>query len=173
MVSEEPKLDLELYIQNYNGTPHLRLPVDIPHLAASILSIWTIPDPSSRAGRTRFDRLFHIGRTSTVLCVDALKAAVTEAKGGKDVNSYRIAVECLLEVAPDEPEAKIDTEWIEATEKANKKETQRLEAELVGYQRNFVKESVRVSLDTKYGPLPPPYPAGDRCRGIWDRVPDA
>ncbi|MBE3045640.1 hypothetical protein IMZ48_24460 [Candidatus Bathyarchaeota archaeon] len=97
------------------------------------------------AGRTRFDRLYHIGRTSTVLCTDALKAAITEAKSGKDVGLYRIVVETLREVAPNEPEAVPDKAWIEVTDRSNKNETQRLEMELRGYKNNLVKESVRVS----------------------------
>lgn len=58
---------------------------------------------------------------------------------------YRNAVETLREVAPGEPEAEPDKEWVEATERSNKKETQRLETELRGYKNNLVKESVRVS----------------------------
>ncbi|SPO04545.1 related to COP9 signalosome complex subunit 1 (G protein pathway suppressor 1) [Cephalotrichum gorgonifer] len=113
VVQESPKLDLELYIQNYKG-------------------------------RTRYDRLYHIGRTSTVLCVEALKAAIAEAKSGNDVGAYRNAVDTLREVAPNEPEAKFDQGWADAREISNKKETQRLEAQLRGYKNNLVRESVRI-----------------------------
>lgn len=96
-------------------------------------------------GRTRFERLLLIGRCSTVLGVDALKAAVAEAKKGKDVYRYRDAWEMLRAAAPSEPEAQLDRAWVETTEKSNKAETHRLEAELKGYKNNLVKESIRVS----------------------------
>ena len=107
--------------------------------------------PSDRAdllfsiGRTRFDRLYLIGRSSVPLCVDALKAAIAEAKKGKDVQRYRDAWECIRVAAPSEPEAQFDRAWEAATEKSNKAETHRLEVELKGYKNNLVKESIRVS----------------------------
>lgn len=79
------------------------------------------------------------------LCVDALKAAIAEAKKGKDVQRYRDAWECIRVVAASEPEAQFDRAWEEATEKSNKAETHRLELELKGYKNNLVKESIRVS----------------------------
>ncbi|KAI1805790.1 26S proteasome subunit RPN7-domain-containing protein [Daldinia bambusicola] len=99
---------------------------------------------SNYKGRTRFERLLLIGQSSVPLCVDALKAAVAEAKRGKDVQRYRDAFECIRVAAPDEPEAKWDEAWVTATEKANKTETHRLESELKGYKNNLVKESIRI-----------------------------
>ena len=96
-------------------------------------------------GRTRFDRLFHIGRTSTVLSVDALKAAVAEAKAGKDVERYQDAVETLRHVSRNDPETELDKAWIDKISSSNKKETQHLESQLKVYRSNLVKESVRVS----------------------------
>lgn len=113
VVQDAPKLDLELYVQNYRG-------------------------------RTRFDRLYLIGRSSVPLCVDALKAAIAEAKKSKDVQRYRDAWECIRVVAPSEPEAQFDRAWEDATEKSNKAETHRLEVELKGYKNNLVKESIRM-----------------------------
>ncbi|KEZ45410.1 hypothetical protein SAPIO_CDS1702 [Scedosporium apiospermum] len=113
IVREQPKLDLELYLQNYKG-------------------------------RTRFDRLYHIGRTSVVLSVDALKAAVAEAKAGKDVERYRDVVDALRRVSLSDPETELDKAWIEKTSSANKKETQHLESQLKVYRSNLVKESVRI-----------------------------
>jgi COP9 signalosome complex subunit 1 len=98
------------------------------------------------AGRTRFDRLFLIGRSSVPLCVDALKAAVAEAKRGKDTQRYREAVECLRIAAPSEPLATLDQAWLEAQEMANHMETTRLLTELKGYKNNLIKESIRVRL---------------------------
>lgn len=99
-------------------------------------------------GRTRFDRLFLIGQTSQTLCVDALKAATAEAKTGKDVQRYRDAVSCLRAVAPSDPEADLDLDWIANTEAANKAQTARLETELKVYKNNLIKESIRVSHPT-------------------------
>ncbi|KAK8136628.1 26S proteasome subunit RPN7 [Apiospora sp. TS-2023a] len=115
IVKESPKLDLDLYIANYQG-------------------------------RTRFDRLLLIGRSSVPLCVDALKAAIAEAKGGKDVQQYRDAWECIRIAAPTESESQWDSAWVEKTDKANKLETARLEAELKQYKNNLVKESIRIGL---------------------------
>ncbi|OIW33754.1 hypothetical protein CONLIGDRAFT_190595 [Coniochaeta ligniaria NRRL 30616] len=95
-------------------------------------------------GRTRWERLFLIGRTSTRLCVDALKAAVAEAKNGKDINRYTEAVEQLSMACPTDRDAVLDTDWMERTEQANRAETQRLEAELRGYKNNLIKESIRM-----------------------------
>ncbi|KAI1453590.1 26S proteasome subunit RPN7-domain-containing protein [Annulohypoxylon moriforme] len=99
---------------------------------------------SNYRGRTRFERLLLIGQSSVPLCVDALKAAVAEAKRGKDIQRYRDAWECIHSAAPDEPEAKWDEAWATKTERANKAETLRMETELKGYKNNLVKESIRI-----------------------------
>ena len=82
---------------------------------------------------------------------------MSEAKTGSDVAHYLLAWDCIRKVAPNEPEATRDEAWIEATEKSNKAETQRLESELKGYKNNLIKESIRVwvqrSLDTACGLL--------------------
>ncbi|KAL2135263.1 hypothetical protein VTI74DRAFT_9143 [Chaetomium olivicolor] len=95
-------------------------------------------------GRTRFDRLFLIGRSSVPLCIDALKAAIAEAKRGKDTHRYREAVEHLRVAAPSEPEAIVDQAWLQAQQSANQVETNRLLAELKGYRNNLIKESIRM-----------------------------
>ncbi|KAJ9199489.1 hypothetical protein DTO166G4_5480 [Paecilomyces variotii] len=95
-------------------------------------------------GRTKFDRLFLIGTCSTYLSTEALKAAVTDAKSGKDVSRYERAVRALAEVAPNESEAVLDTEWVDRTQKLVKAETDRLEHELKGYKNNLIKESIRM-----------------------------
>lgn len=136
--ADPPKFDLDLYIQNYKGQHHgaSRTPT-----SPSQPSNWT-------PGRTRFDRLFLIGRSSVPLCVDALKASIAEAKRGRDTQRYREAVECLRVAAPSDQDATFDQTWLEAQEKANKAETNRLLTELKGYKNNLIKESIRVSLDT-------------------------
>ncbi|KAJ2977491.1 hypothetical protein NUW58_g7796 [Xylaria curta] len=95
-------------------------------------------------GRSRFDRLLLIGQCSVPLCLDALKAAVIEAKQGKDVQRYRDAWECIRVAGPNEPEAQFDDAWVNATTKANKIFTHQLEAELKGYKNNLIKESIRI-----------------------------
>lgn len=96
------------------------------------------------SGRTRFDRLFLVGRSSVPLCIDALKAAIAEAKRGRDPQRYREAVDCLRTAAPNEQEAQLDYAWLEGIELSNRNETHRLTAELKGYKNNLIKESVRV-----------------------------
>ena len=86
----------------------------------------------------------HIGRTSTYLSVEALKAAVVAAKAGKDVSLYERAVDLLAKVAPTESEAAVDQRWVEQTSREVKAETDRLEGELKGYKNNLIKESIRV-----------------------------
>lgn len=95
-------------------------------------------------GRTRFDRLLLIGKSCVPLRLEALKAAISEAKNGTDVSHYKQAWDCIRKVAPNEPEATRDDAWIDATEKSNKAETHRLESELKGYKHNLIKESIRV-----------------------------
>lgn len=95
-------------------------------------------------GRTRFDRLYLIGTCSTHLSTEALKAAVSEAKSGKDISRYERAVTALAQAAPGEIEAKRDIDWVERMHKVVKAETDRLEHELKGYKNNLIKESIRV-----------------------------
>ncbi|PLB50674.1 COP9 signalosome complex subunit 1 [Aspergillus steynii IBT 23096] len=95
-------------------------------------------------GRTRFNRLYLIGTCSTYLSTEALKTAVAEAKSSKDVPRYELAVRALAEVAPNEPEAVLDKEFVERTTKVVKAESDRLEHELRGYKNNLIKESIRM-----------------------------
>ena len=96
-------------------------------------------------GKTRVFRLIHIGKTSAYLQVDALKAAVTEAKAGQDVTLYEDAVSLLKQIASSEPEATLDVKWVDKTSREVKAETTRLEAELKGYKNNLIKERISVS----------------------------
>lgn len=104
-------------------------------------------------GRTRFDRLLFIGKTCPPLCVDALKAAILEAKQGPDVTRYMEAWDCIRLAAPGEPEAQRDQAWIDRIEAENKAELSRLEAELKGYKNNLIKESIRVRALRRRVPL--------------------
>ncbi|KAL2870018.1 COP9 signalosome complex subunit 1 [Aspergillus lucknowensis] len=96
------------------------------------------------SGRTKFNRLFLIGTCSTHLSVEALKAAIAEAKSGKDVSRYERAVQALAENAPNEIEAVLDREWVERLQRVVRAETDRLEHELRGYKNNLIKESIRM-----------------------------
>lgn len=99
---------------------------------------------SNYRGRTRFDRLLLIGQSSVPLCLDALKAAIVEAKKGKDTQQYRNAWEAIRTAAPQEPEAQLDQNWLDKTTQSNKTETHRLEVELKQYKNNLVRESIRI-----------------------------
>ena len=101
------------------------------------------------AGKTRFDRLYLVGSTSSYLYLEALKGAIAEAKRGKDVGRYEIAVATLREIAPNDPDAMPDLGWIDKMNKQVKAETDRLELELKGYKNNLIKESIRVCLDQR------------------------
>ncbi|KAI0184679.1 26S proteasome subunit RPN7-domain-containing protein [Xylaria flabelliformis] len=111
--------------------------IDIPKLDLELYI-------SNYTGRTRFDRLLLIGQCSVPLCLDALKAAVAEAKKGKDVQRYLEACECMRLAGPNEPEAQYDEAWVNATTNSNKHRTLQLEGELKGYKNNLVKESIRI-----------------------------
>mgnify|MGYP001382803499 FL=1 len=78
------------------------------------------------------------------LCIYALKAAIADAKKGRDTQRYKEAVDCLQIAAPLEPEAVLDQAWISQKEAENKDITKRLLTELKGYKNNLIKESIRV-----------------------------
>ena len=80
-----------------------------------------------------------------MLFTDALKAAIAEAKKGKDVNQYEKAARALSELTPAEPEA-FDVSWVQEIQRSVRTQTERLEHELRGYKNNLIKESIRVSI---------------------------
>ena len=99
---------------------------------------------TASSGRTRFERLLLIGTSSSYLYLEALKAAVAEAKQGTDVQRYENAVSYLRELAPNDPDATPDLDWIERMKKQVKSATDKMELELKGYKNNLIKESIRV-----------------------------
>lgn len=101
-------------------------------------------DSLSITGRTRFERLFLIGKCSTILSLDALRLAVAEAKSGKDVERYELAVEALGQATPNDPDAVLDQRWVDVAKQTVRAETDKLEHELKGYKNNLIKESIRV-----------------------------
>ncbi|MCJ1477515.1 hypothetical protein MMC13_006187 [Lambiella insularis] len=98
-------------------------------------------------GKTRINRLYHIGITSTQLYLEALKAAIVEAKRGKDVRLYEIVISALHEIVPDDPQATLDSVWTDRRAREVKAETDRLEQELKGYKNNLIKESIRMGCE--------------------------
>ncbi|MCJ1380383.1 hypothetical protein MMC17_003486 [Xylographa soralifera] len=98
-------------------------------------------------GKTRIHRLHHIGTHSTQLYLEALTAAIAEAKRGKDVRLYEAMVSALREIVPEDPRATLDIAWVDRTTKEVKMETDRLELELKGYKNNLIKESIRMGCE--------------------------
>lgn len=98
-------------------------------------------------GRTRFERLLLIGTSSSYLFLEALKAAIAEAKQGTDVQRYENAVSCLREIAPNDTDATPDLDWIDRMKKQVKGATDKMELELKGYKNNLIKESIRMGYD--------------------------
>lgn len=86
-----------------------------------------------------------------MLSTDALKAAVIEAKSGKDVGLYEKAVRALAEVAPRDPDASLDSVWVQEVQRFVRAQTERLEQELRGYKNNLIKESIRVRYPSERG----------------------
>ena len=89
-------------------------------------------------------RLLFIGNHCPPLAPEALKTAIAIIKQDKDVRLYRQAVQALQVYTPNDPDAKLDEDWIEKTTREVKQKTDRLEAELKSYKNNMIKESIRV-----------------------------
>lgn len=94
--------------------------------------------------KIRYERLIHIGCTSPPLCIEALRAAVIEAKQGNDVKAYTTALEYLQSVVPNDREAVLDRAWVDRTTRENQATTKQLEAQLKSYKNNLIKDSIRM-----------------------------
>ena len=92
-----------------------------------------------------------IGLSSRPLHLEALKAAVKEARSGLDLQHYENAVSALQDVALNDIDAIPDMDWVDRVKKTNDRDTSRLEGELKGYKNNLIKESIRVSLKLALG----------------------
>ena len=130
VVEDIPKFDLEQYIANYRG--------------GSILC--SSCQPLMALGKTRVDRLLLIGSTAPLLAPEALRAAVSEAKHGRDVGRYDAVLAAIREILPGDINAVPDSAWVDRTNRQVKAESDRLEAELKGYKNNLIKESIRVCM---------------------------
>ncbi|KAL8774676.1 MAG: hypothetical protein Q9209_000615 [Squamulea sp. 1 TL-2023] len=98
-------------------------------------------------GKTRIDRLLLIGTTAPLLSSEALKAATTEAKQGRDVSKYNAVIAAMREILSGDVNTAPDLAWMDRTNKQVKAESDRLEAELKGYKNNLIKESIRMGYD--------------------------
>lgn len=67
-----------------------------------------------------------------------------EAKAGNDVLRYKLAVNTLFQASPNEPEALLDKNWVDAKTTENREISDQLQAQLNGYKNNLIKESIRV-----------------------------
>ncbi|KAI5816380.1 26S proteasome subunit RPN7-domain-containing protein, partial [Pyronema omphalodes] len=113
------------------GTPHFDLETYI----------------SNYSGRTQIDRLLHIGQHSVVLSVEALKFAIKYLKNSQDVHKYKQATTILKKIAPNDPDAKVDADWVSRTAHKVEMETATMEAALKSYKHNLIKESIRMGHD--------------------------
>ncbi|KAF3915147.1 hypothetical protein ABW20_dc0103232 [Dactylellina cionopaga] len=96
------------------------------------------------SGRMKVTRLMFIGNHCPPLAQEALKTAINIIKADKDVRLYRQAIQALQVYSPNDPDSKLDEEWIEKTTREVKQKTDRLEAELKSYKNNMIKESIRI-----------------------------
>jgi len=109
-----------------------------------IVTIALGADERNTTGRTQVGRLLHIGTHSIPLSIEALKFAIKLIKKGTDTKCYKLAVSVLQKVAPNDPDAKLDEEWTDRTNRRVALETEKMEVALKSYKHNLIKESIRV-----------------------------
>jgi COP9 signalosome complex subunit 1 len=95
-------------------------------------------------GRLLIDRLVTIASSPSHLAPEALHLAVLQAKKGINAEEYSKLVKQLQTLAPNDPLANLDADWIAATNRRVRAETERLDTELKQYKNNLIKESIRV-----------------------------
>ena len=120
------------------------MPITEVKTSTCLSSFITAGNLIASTGPTRFERLLLIGTSSSYLCLEALKAAIAEAKKGTDVQRYENVVSRLGEIAPGDADATPDLDWIDRMKKQVKSATDKMELELKGYKNNLIKESIRV-----------------------------
>jgi hypothetical protein len=121
IVRDTPKMDLASYINSYDGFTRL--------LRLQMIAM-TSPNLSNEAFR---------------LALGEIKAVAVKNKGCADVNFYLTLVEAYHKLAPNEPLAQIDSDWMEEVTGKSQRKTDQLEKELKAYKNNLIKESIRVS----------------------------
>lgn len=95
-------------------------------------------------GLARLNRLQCIGGSSPHIGLDALRLAINETKQSRNIEKYTELIAVAKSVAPADPLASQDQEWLDSRTRQVKAETDRLEHELKGYKNNLIKESIRV-----------------------------
>lgn len=75
-----------------------------------------------------------------------------------DIPRYKLTVENIRKIAPDDPDAVMDDEWVEKTSRRVASNTEKIEADLKSYKHNLIKESIRVSS--------PPSSSSIHCRSV-------
>jgi hypothetical protein len=101
---------------------------------------------TSVAGRTRVDRLLHVGLHSVPLAVESLKLVIKALKQTNDIIRYKYTVSVLQKIAPSDPDARLDEDWADRTSRKVANEMEQMEAALKSYKHNLIKESIRVYL---------------------------
>lgn len=120
IVRDTPKMDLTSYINSYDGFTRL--------LRLQMIAM-TSPSLSKEAFR---------------LALAEIKASAAKNKGCADVNFYLTLVEAFHKLAPSDPLANIDSDWMEEVSGKSQRKTDQLEKELKAYKNNLIKESIRV-----------------------------
>lgn len=96
------------------------------------------------SGPLRLNRLVAIAKSDSHLAPDALRLAIRQAKTSLNTDEYLELTKTLKAIAPNDPLADVDLDWIPSTQRKAKLETDRLESELKQYKNNLIKESIRV-----------------------------
>lgn len=82
---------------------------------------------------------------------------------------YKLVVEQLNKLAPDDPEAVMDEEWVEKTSRRVANSTEKIEADLKSYKHNLIKESIRVNSIDPVGKERKKKPVGRRLTDLARR----
>ncbi|KAJ3360360.1 cop9 signalosome complex subunit [Allomyces javanicus] len=101
-------------------------------------------------GRNRIDRLIFIGERCPLLAVDAFRLALGLIKAETmDMIKYKKTLFFLNEALTHRglPNEDTDTDWMDATQRAVRVQTDKLESELKTYKNNSIKESIRMGFN--------------------------
>lgn len=83
-------------------------------------------------------------------------------KQTQDVPRFRLALDILRKLSPEDADAAQDDVWIEKTSRKVASDTERIDADLKSYKHNLIKESIRVGLITDT----------NRCKGSHSLTPN-
>ncbi|KAK0947577.1 hypothetical protein LTR29_001185 [Friedmanniomyces endolithicus] len=113
-----PTFDLDVWVNNYEGPPHL---------LGALLPL----------------RLAHVAIHCPTLSRQAITLAISHAKKSKDVRVYIRLCDLAGQFGFADLGAP-DLGWASKQEEGNKRELSRLEGELRGYKNNLIRESIRM-----------------------------